>query len=163
MTMTGVEAGTHNPARAALAAGALFLDGVGRVMLVKPTYKDFWDIPGGYVEPGESPVEGCAREVGEELGIRPAIGRLLVTDWAPTARDGDKVLFVFDGGRLSDEQRAGIRVQATELVRYEYVAVEELAGFTIERLVLRITAAVRARQLSQPVYLELGRPVGLHS
>jgi ADP-ribose pyrophosphatase YjhB (NUDIX family) len=99
MTMTAVDAPTHNPTRAAIASGALFVDDQDRIMLVKPTYKSFWDIPGGYVEPGESPAEGCAREVREELGIEPHIGKLLVTDWAPTSKDGDKVLFVFDGGR----------------------------------------------------------------
>jgi hypothetical protein len=29
-----------------VAAGALFFDYAGRVMLVRPIYKDFWDIPG---------------------------------------------------------------------------------------------------------------------
>ena len=52
-----------------VAAGALFLDAEGRVLLVHPTYKDTWDIPGGYVERGESPAAACRREVLEELGI----------------------------------------------------------------------------------------------
>ncbi len=38
-----------------VAAGVLFRDAAGRVLLVKPTYKDGWEIPGGYVERGESP------------------------------------------------------------------------------------------------------------
>jgi 8-oxo-dGTP diphosphatase len=41
-----------------VASGALFFDTQGRILLVKPTYKDGWEIPGGYVEPGETPVEG---------------------------------------------------------------------------------------------------------
>ncbi len=156
MTMTAVDAPTHNPTRAAIASGALFVDDQDRIMLVKPTYKSFWDIPGGYVEPGESPAEGCAREVREELGIEPRIGKLLVADWAPTSKDGDKVLFVFDGGQLTSEQHAAIRVQASELVRYEYVAADDLPQFTIDRLVLRLTAALGARQAGQPIYLEQG-------
>jgi 8-oxo-dGTP diphosphatase len=157
MTMTAVDAPPHNPTRAAIASGALFVDDADRIMLVKPTYKSFWDIPGGYVEPGESPAEACAREVLEELGIEPRIGQLLVTDWAPTSKDGDKVLFVFDGGRLTAEQHAAIRVQASELVRYEYVAADDLPSFTIDRLVLRLTAAIQARRTGQPTYLEQGR------
>jgi hypothetical protein len=42
-------------ARPRAASGALYFDGEGRVMLVKPTYKPLWEIPGGYVQPGESP------------------------------------------------------------------------------------------------------------
>src|SRR2546427_4897446 len=52
-----------------IAAGVLFRDPDGRVLLVKPTYKAGWDIPGGYVEPGESPKQAALREVREELGI----------------------------------------------------------------------------------------------
>ncbi|HEY8471123.1 MAG TPA: NUDIX hydrolase [Natronosporangium sp.] len=39
-----------------VAAGALFRDGDGRVLLVKPTYKPGRDIPGGFVSPDESPL-----------------------------------------------------------------------------------------------------------
>jgi 8-oxo-dGTP pyrophosphatase MutT (NUDIX family) len=65
---------------------------------VKPVYKDGWDLPGGYVMPGESPRAACAREVREELGIEPPIGDALVVDWAPLEGGGDKILFVFDAG-----------------------------------------------------------------
>ena len=104
-----------------MAAGALFVDAAGRPLLVKPTYKDGWDLPGGYVEPGESPLAACSREVAEELGIRPAIGPLLLVDWAPNEREGDKLLFVFDGGSLDEHLVARIALPAGELERYEYV------------------------------------------
>ncbi|WP_203719432.1 NUDIX domain-containing protein, partial [Asanoa siamensis] len=42
-------------ARVLVAAGAFFTDEYGQIMLVRPTYKPYWDIPGGYVEPTESP------------------------------------------------------------------------------------------------------------
>ena len=83
-----------------VAAGALFCDDTGRVLLVKPTYKEGWDLPSGYVEPGETPSEGCEREINEELGLVLRVGPLLVVDWAPSPNEGDKVLFIFEG-RLS--------------------------------------------------------------
>jgi len=54
-----------------VAAGALFRDAGGRVLLVKPHYKAGWDIPGGMVEPGETPSEACAREVTEAVQAEP--------------------------------------------------------------------------------------------
>lgn len=146
-------------ARSALAAGALFVDDQDRVMLVRPTYKPYWDIPGGYVEPGESPYAACVREVAEELGIRPPIGDLLVVDWAPHPDDGDKLLFVFDGGRLDAAALDAIRLQETELSEYRYVGVDQVDELTVPRLARRLQSALPARRAARTVYLEGGTPV----
>jgi 8-oxo-dGTP pyrophosphatase MutT (NUDIX family) len=43
------------------------------VLLVRHSYarRDQWDIPGGYVRPGEDAEEAMLRELGEELGVEP--------------------------------------------------------------------------------------------
>ena len=46
-----------------VAAGALITDPSGRILLVKPNYRDHWTLPGGICEHGEPPHLGCAREV----------------------------------------------------------------------------------------------------
>ncbi|WAU84609.1 NUDIX hydrolase [Streptomyces sp. Qhu-G9] len=143
-----------------MAAGALFFDADGRVLMVVPTYKDYWDIPGGYVETGESPLQAASREVREELGITPTLGRLLAVDWAPSATEGDKVLYLFDGGELAPEAVEEIRPQAEELKRVMFVAPGEIPDRTIPRLARRILAAIDARAASAPVYLEHGQAPG---
>ncbi|MFE9532618.1 NUDIX domain-containing protein [Streptomyces sp. NPDC006691] len=139
-----------------MAAGALFFDDADRVLLVEPSYKDYRDIPGGYVEHGESPRQACVREVQEELGIEPHIGRLLVVDWAPNPGEGDKVLYLFDGGRLGAEQRQQIVLQADELRSYDFHDAEQLPELTIPRLARRITAGIQARTAGLTAYLEQG-------
>ncbi|MFJ9466871.1 NUDIX domain-containing protein [Streptomyces caniferus] len=94
-----------------MAAGALFFD--GQVLLVKPSYKPKWEIPGGYTERGASPLAACRGEVQEELGISPAIGPLLVIDWAPSEAEGDKGLYVFDDGQLRPKQVTEIKLAPT--------------------------------------------------
>ncbi|WP_230878461.1 NUDIX hydrolase [Planomonospora sp. ID67723] len=153
--MTGQETPPMATPRAA--AGALFFDEHGRLLLVRPHYKDYRDVPGGYIEPGETPFQACVREVHEELGIQPPIGDLLVVDWAPHPQEGDKVLFLFDGGILSPSMRDSIRLGVDELAGYDFHPVEELPGLLIERLATRITAAVTARSLGRPLYLEHGQ------
>jgi 8-oxo-dGTP diphosphatase len=144
--------------RAYVAAGVLFFDEAGRIMLVQPTYKDHWDIPGGYLETGETPAQAAAREVREELDVEAAVGPLLVADWAPHPNEGDKLLFVFDGGTLTPDQLDGIRLQADELASYAFRDPAEAATLLIPRLGRRITAAIDAHHAGRTTYLERGIP-----
>lgn len=139
-----------------VAAGVLFFDEAGRLLLVQPTYKDYWDIPGGYVETGETPGQAAAREVREELGIETPVGPLLVADWAPHPDEGDKLLLIFDGGTLTAEQLAAIRLQTDELASYSAHDPTEITALLIPRLARRVAAAVDARQAGRAAYLEHG-------
>ncbi len=142
--------------RAYVAAGVLFFDDTGRVLLVQPTYKDYWDIPGGYVETGETPAQAAAREAREELGIETVVGPLLVADWAPHPDEGDKLLFVFDGGTLTVEQTGAIQLQADELASYAFRELVDAVTLLIPRLGRRVAAAVNAHHAGRITYLEHG-------
>ena len=109
-----------------VASGVLYSDAQGRALLVKPTYKDLWDIPGGYLHPGETPTAALRRELVEELGTALPIGRLLAADWAPSEQEGDKLLWVFDGGELDDAELAEIRVDGVEIAEYAFHSREAL-------------------------------------
>lgn len=145
--------------RARAAAGVLFFDDQDRIMLVEPTYKSYLDVPGGYVERGETPYQAATREVAEELGIQPKIGRLLVTDWAPSETEGDKILFLFDGGTLSPDQLNAIRLDPTELRGYAFHDITEIPARTIPRLARRLTHAHAAHHAGTSHYLEHGNPL----
>ncbi|BCJ48379.1 NUDIX hydrolase [Actinoplanes ianthinogenes] len=137
-----------------VAAGALFFDEAGRVLLVKPTYKEGWDIPGGYVESGESPRAACIREIQEELGVSVSVKNHLVIDWAPAENEGDKILFIFDAGRLP--RHSEISFNDGELSEARFVAMDELDGYLSERLSRRIRTAVTAKVRGIPAYAEHG-------
>jgi len=139
-----------------VAAGALFCDDAGRVLLVKPTYKEGWDLPGGYVEPGETPTEGCEREINEELGLERRVGRLLVVDWAPSPNEGDKVLFIFEGGSIESEGE--LHLPAAELSEVRYFDPEQLSIALNARLTQRVSEAIKARASQKTRYLEHGLP-----
>ncbi|MFD8384862.1 NUDIX domain-containing protein [Streptomyces sp. NPDC059679] len=132
-------------ARPRMAAVALFCDAQDRVLLVRPSYKPMWEVPGGYIETGESPLSACRREVEEELGITPSIGSLLVVDWAPNDTEGDKVLYLFDGGELSPETAASIKLASDELLAAEFHMAEGLDQLLIPRLARRVKRALTAR------------------
>ncbi|MGZ4437088.1 MAG: NUDIX hydrolase [Nocardioides sp.] len=57
--------------------GAVIRDGDGRFLLVRrgrDPDRGRWSVPGGKIEPGESDVAACAREVLEETGLRVEVG-----------------------------------------------------------------------------------------
>ncbi|MGA7671253.1 MAG: NUDIX hydrolase [Nitrolancea sp.] len=54
---------------------AVFRDGT--ILLVQETEDGLWTLPGGWVDPGESPSEAAARETLEESGYRVTVRRLL--------------------------------------------------------------------------------------
>lgn len=139
-----------------IAAGALFVHG-DRVLLVHKTYGNGWDIPGGYVDAGESPAAACRRELKEELGIEREAQRLLIVDWAPHADEGDKILYVFDCGDLGDDEQR-IQLAADELDRREWVPVGRLHDYVIPRLARRLAHAHQAHTAGTQLYLEHGQP-----
>lgn len=61
-------------ARKRMAAGVLFRDSCDRVLLVEPSYKPNWEIPGGAVEAEESPWQTAERELEEEIGFGAGVG-----------------------------------------------------------------------------------------
>ena len=65
----------------------------GAVLIVKPRYRRHWCLPGGFLDAGEHPALGAAREVAEETGARlQGEPTLLVTQ-----RRWHHVEFLFSG------------------------------------------------------------------
>jgi 8-oxo-dGTP diphosphatase len=135
-----------------VAAGALITDPAGRILLVKPNYRDHWTLPGGICEHGEPPHAGCAREVAEELGLDLAVSVLLAVDWSqPYGRQARPIMhFVFDGGTLGSG--AGIVLQPEELDEFRFVDPGQSAGYLAPYGVRRLTAALAGRASGAAVY-----------
>jgi 8-oxo-dGTP pyrophosphatase MutT (NUDIX family) len=147
-------------ARKRMAAGALFRDVAGRVLLVEPTYKANWEVPGGAVEQEESPTAACRREVLEELGLDRPTGRLLAVDWVPSRPERPEGLaLVYDCGVLTEADIAAIRLQADELASYAFVDTLRVPELASELLARRIAACLEAVAAGAAVSLENGRPV----
>lgn len=140
------------------AAAVLVTDPGGRVLVVDPTYKDGWELPGGVVEPDESPGAGARREIAEELGLTIVPGRLLALDYVSVAADRTEgLIVVFDGGALAD--LSGVVLPPDELRDVRFVDLAELGDHLPALQARRARAAVDARTRGVAAYLEDGTPL----
>jgi 8-oxo-dGTP pyrophosphatase MutT (NUDIX family) len=130
-----------------------------RVLLCQLTYKKDWDLPGGVVEVGESPMLAVGREVTEELGLTIEPGPLVLTDWLPPWGGwDDAVCLVFDGGVHPASLVDGIVRQKREIRSARFCTVEEVhelcADFTARRIV---SALINLSPTPGAPYTESGR------
>ncbi len=138
-----------------MGAGALFLDEQGRLLLVNPTYKPQWEIPGGIVEQNESPRQACSREVQEEIGLTKPLARLLSISYASgNDKRTEALMFIFWGGVLTLAEIAAIRLPATELSEYRFVTLPEALLLLAPSLGERVRKSLEILPSEQTLYLE---------
>lgn len=142
--------------RKRIGAGVVAVDDHMRVLLVEPTYKTNWEVPGGLVELGEPPRIAAARECREELGFDVIIGRLLVMDWVPPRRlPDDGLMLLFAVGPIDVSQ---IKLPPEELKSWLWcdrgMMQERLSDFMFRR----IESALTAITSGMTVELENGYP-----
>ncbi|MFH8610576.1 NUDIX domain-containing protein [Streptomyces sp. NPDC018029] len=117
--MTNEEYGALR-ASAALWTGTsvLITDQRGRVLIQQVDYRTTCLLPDRAVDANESPAQGTARELLEELGVTMTVDRGLAVDWvsadslnAPASmRFPGEILHVYDGGTWDNEQITAIRL-----------------------------------------------------
>ncbi len=147
--------------RKPMSAAVLFLDEHGKVLLVKPNYRQDWGLPGGVVEQYESPLDGAVREVKEELGLtidRVSL-QLCSVDYR-SAKDDliDKLYFYFLGGILNTSSISRINLQAEELDDMRFVTLEEARPLLSAWTHQQVTHALSPN--NQLRYFEDSAPIG---
>ena len=103
-------------------------------------YPGVWDVPGGHLDALESPEQGLARELEEELGIKPHIP--VRGPWETRRIDGFEFsVFVVDHWAGNLQTRAG-----HEHKDVRWVAPQELADLDLAHPYLRelLTRALEA-------------------
>jgi 8-oxo-dGTP pyrophosphatase MutT (NUDIX family) len=146
--------------RTRLIAHVVVRDEHGRLLLCETTYKADWELPGGVVEPFESPRDGAAREATEELGISLPIGPLLCVDWLPPWNGwDDAVELLFDGGVHDDATfLERLSLQPREIKQVEFCTLDVVKERCLPGTYKRL-AAVLGAPYGEVLYLERGTAV----
>lgn len=149
--------GNAKQARKRVAADVVIRSRGNRILLVDPEYKPDWDMPGGMVEANESPADAARRELKEELGLDLHVGDLLCVDWvSPHGPWDDALMFIFDGGALSDEQTRSLHLVDEELGQFKFCAEDEAAQLLRPYVWRRLHVALEALRTGRVRYLQDG-------
>lgn len=114
--MTHADVDLKEPPRRRLGAVVLIQDEQNRVLLVRPTYRDGHQLPGGAVYQFETIAEGAARELEEETGLVRRLTHFVALDYMPYnpetgVAEGLNVVCV--GGVLGDAAADAVAVPDT--------------------------------------------------
>lgn len=138
-----------------ISAGCLFFDKQNRLLVVNPTYKETWEIPGGVVEQNESPLNAVQREVFEELGLSVKPKRLLCIDYsAETDSRTESLQFIFLGPPLTKEMISAIKLPEEELSEFRIIKPKKGIKLLNRSLRHRVKKCLRAIERRETLYLE---------
>ena len=91
------------------------------------------------MEAGESPWQACRRELIEEIGFAPAIGRLLsVVHALDRESDRESIQFVFDGGECGERH---VALNPEELSEHRFITARSIDDCLVPALGNRVRHA----------------------
>jgi 8-oxo-dGTP diphosphatase len=140
-----------------MASGAVLCNLEGAVLVVEPAYKSIWELPGGVVESGESPLAAVVREVREELALEldEKAFTLASLDYLKETDERTEALqFLFAGPTLKEMQISAIKLPPDELKGYAFLRPEDAAQRLGPVVGPRLLRALDAIRLQSVVYWE---------
>ena len=139
-----------------MGVGCLLCDRQGKILILKPTYKNHWLLPGGVIEVNESPLQACIREVKEETDLDCQPSRLLCVDYVSDRLNKiESIQFVFYGGIISP--KAQINLPKKEISNYQFLEAKVailMLGIYSQR---RLQSCLVHLNDRKTVYLENGK------
>lgn len=111
-----------------LGAKIILSDPAGKVLIVKPTYRPGWQLVGGVVEKGESPLHAALRETTEETGLVLEQSRLTfkAVGYTSPQHGVPGVLCVVFAATLTAQEVAQVKLQPQEIKECTFVAPDAL-------------------------------------
>lgn len=143
-----------------MGAGIMLFNKNNEILIVKPSYKDHWSVPGGSVEENESPKEACIREIREEINIAIDDPKFLCIAYYSNESEptkGESLQFMFYGGVLKDDQISNIRLADGEISEYKFFKTDEALPLFNKKSQYWVLKSLEAIKNNSAIYLENGK------
>jgi len=138
-------------------AGVLLFNSKGELLIVKPTYKDKWSIPGGSVDAEESPKTCAIRETKEEIGLDLKDVQFICVDYKKTKDvQPENMQFIFYGGIITEKEIKKIKLEKDELGEFRFISVEKNLDLLRPNFKKRLPHCLEAIKTGKTIYLEEG-------
>lgn len=126
-----------------------------KLLVLEPTYKLNWLVPGGVIEKFESPLEAAIRECQEEIGIEVKIESFLCADFKRgDSITGDAIHYLF---RAKLPKNFNIKVDESEIKQALWLSSDEALDKFDSHLGLRVKVGLEAIKLNRSFYCEDGQ------
>ncbi|MFG2988907.1 NUDIX domain-containing protein [Streptomyces sp. NPDC048257] len=151
-------------------ATGVVLDTRGRVLVLTPSDRADPELPGGPVGATETPGEGLARALREQLNLAPPVGRLLAVDSRPAGRPGPPgralIVHVHHVGPLPPQDAAAIDFPDNAVSGARWLRPDEACAALPAPVAPRLRAALAALHTGSFAHLvdgvpQPGSPAGL--
>ena len=139
------------------ASGAFIFNEKNQLLILKPSYKDGWNLPGGVTDEFESPYQTIVRECKEETNLDIQIQQLVLVDYITEQVDGeqfDHVEFYF----LAQAQTLDcIKIDNEEIIDYKFVDPKQAHIYLPDSYCERLNAILDTN--NYPVLFENKKPL----
>jgi 8-oxo-dGTP diphosphatase len=125
-----------------VAVGVLIFNNKGQILLLEPSYKDWWTLPGGVVDEFESPTKAAVREVREEIGIKMKMKKCIAVDYLKYRLKNnytdESLQIIFLGEKLTIKTVKNIKLDKKEITDFKFVDFKDALKLLNRRLSNRL-------------------------